>query len=165
MPVDVTTETLWQEEPNAIWYTNVKPVCDLCGKKSERVLDLRVSEDDEGTRACFLAERDCMRQAITLLFAQNPDVEYLWTHEIEYKPIGGARKKLGSAPMEPIGLSKRYSVMKRDGFQCVLCGAGGKDAQMEIDHVMPVSAGGSDSMDNLRTLCFKCNRGKRDQIE
>jgi len=165
MPVDMTSETLWQEEPNAIWYTNVKPVCDLCGKKPDRVVELKVSKEDEGTRACFLTERNCMRQAMTLLFAQNPDVEYLWTREIEYEPIGGDRKNKGSARREPIGLSKRYSVMKQDGFQCVLCGASGKDAQLEIDHIMPVSAGGSDSMGNLRTLCFRCNRGKRGQIE
>jgi hypothetical protein len=165
MTVDLTSETLRQEEPNAIWYRNLKPVCDICGKKSDRVVELKVGEEDEGTRACFLSERDCTQQAMNLLFAQNPDVEYLWTREIEYKPIGGVRKKQGTTPREPIGLSKRYKVMKRDGFQCVLCGAGGKDAQLEIDHIVPVSAGGSDSMDNLRTLCFKCNRGKRDQIE
>ena len=165
MQIDVKSETLWQEEPNAIWYTNIQPVCDLCGKKSDRVIEFKVSEEDEGTRACFLMDRDCMHRTMTLLYAQNPDVEYLWSREIEYKPIGGKKSGRSSTIREPIGLSKRYNVMKRDGFQCVLCGASGKDAQLEIDHITPVAAGGSESMDNLRTLCFKCNRGKRDQIE
>ena len=165
MTVDLTTETLWQEDPNAIWCTNVKPVCNICGRKSDRVAEMKISEDDEGTRACFLSERDCMRQAMALLFSQNPDVEFLWTREIEYKSIAGAGKNKATIQREPVGLSKRYNIMKRDGFQCVLCGANGKDAKLEIDHIVPVSAGGSNSMDNLRTLCFECNRGNRDQIE
>ncbi|MBT6229410.1 MAG: HNH endonuclease [Candidatus Scalindua sp.] len=102
---------------------------------------------------------------MSILFTQNPDIEYLWSREIEYKIIGKGGKKKVAVQREPIGLSKRYTVMKRDGFQCVLCGASGMESQLEIDHIIPVSAGGMNAMDNLRTLCFKCNRGKRDQIE
>lgn len=165
VPIALKSETLLQEGHNGMWYTNIKPVCDLCGKKSERVIEFKVSQEDEGTRACFLNDRDCMRQAMPILFSQNPDIEYLWTRGIEYRPIGKTKYRKSSAVREPTGLSKRYNVMKRDGFQCVLCGASGKDAQLEIDHITPVAAGGADSMENLRTLCFKCNRGKRDQIE
>jgi|APSaa5957512535_1039671.scaffolds.fasta_scaffold51363_3 hypothetical protein len=165
MPINLKSEILWQEEPNSILYTNVKPVCDLCGKKSERVIEFKVSEEDEGSRACFLSDRDCVRQTMSILFTQNPDIEYLWSREIEYKIIGKGGKKKVAVQREPIGLSKRYTVMKRDGFQCVLCGASGMESQLEIDHIIPVSAGGMNAMDNLRTLCFKCNRGKRDQIE
>ena len=92
MPIDVKSERLWQEEPNAIWYANIKPVCDLCGKKADRVIEFKVSDEDEGTRACFLKDRDCMHRAMAFLFAQNPDVEYLWSREIEYKPIGGKKR-------------------------------------------------------------------------
>ena len=81
-----------------------------------------------------------------------------------FKPLG-KKAKQKTKNREPIGLSKRYTIMKGDGFQCVLCGASGKESQLEIDHIHPVSAGGNDSMSNLRTLCFKCNRGKSDKIE
>lgn len=60
--------------------------------------------------------------------------------------------------------TERYEVMRRDGFQCVLCGNSGKDARLEIDHKIPVSRGGSERINNLQTLCFKCNRGKRDKV-
>jgi len=53
--------------------------------------------------------------------------------------------------------------MNRDGFQCVKCGASGKDANLEVDHIIPISKGGKSTMDNLETLCFKCNRGKSDE--
>lgn len=59
----------------------------------------------------------------------------------------------------------RYSVLKRDGFRCVLCGRGIADGArcLEVDHIQPVSKGGRTELPNLRTLCFDCNRGKRDE--
>lgn len=64
-----------------------------------------------------------------------------------------------------ISSSKRYEVLRRDKFQCVLCGASGREAKLEVDHIIPVSRGGADDLSNLRCLCFKCNRGKCNKIE
>lgn len=59
-------------------------------------------------------------------------------------------------------LSKRvrFEVLKRDGFKCVYCGATAPDVQLHIDHVDPVSKGGSDDFLNLVTSCQACNLGK-----
>ncbi|MCD6388318.1 MAG: HNH endonuclease [Desulfobulbaceae bacterium] len=65
----------------------------------------------------------------------------------------------------PISNSKRYVVLRRDKFQCVLCGASGSEANLEVDHIVPVSRGGTNDIGNLRCLCFKCNRGKHSKIE
>lgn len=62
--------------------------------------------------------------------------------------------------------SVRYEVMRRDGFRCVLCGSRASDGvQLHVDHIMPVSKGGKTELSNLRTLCDRCNMGKRDKIE
>lgn len=62
---------------------------------------------------------------------------------------------------KPISPSLRYSVMKRDDFTCQLCGKKGLDnTRLEIDHILPVAEGGTNNPDNLRTLCFECNRGR-----
>ena len=59
----------------------------------------------------------------------------------------------------------RWNVMKRDNFRCCVCGATAKDrVKLEVDHIIPVSKGGKTTMDNLQTLCERCNRGKRDKI-
>jgi hypothetical protein len=62
----------------------------------------------------------------------------------------------------PLSVSARWRVLMRDGFRCKGCGRSGHDAgvKLEVDHIKPVSRGGSDSLRNLRTLCFECNRGK-----
>lgn len=66
---------------------------------------------------------------------------------------------------DSISLRKRFFVMKRDSFACVRCGATGTGVRLEVDHRTPRAKGGSDSLDNLQTLCFECNRGKRDSTE
>jgi hypothetical protein len=65
--------------------------------------------------------------------------------------------------MPRIAISKklRFDVFKRDGFQCVYCGAHPSETVLlEVDHVHPVAEGGSNDMDNLVTACWDCNRGK-----
>lgn len=54
----------------------------------------------------------------------------------------------------------RIRAMKRDRFQCTYCGAPGTDAELEIDHIIPVSRGGSNHMSNLTTSCRACNQTK-----
>lgn len=62
-------------------------------------------------------------------------------------------------------LRLRFLVMQRDNFKCCICGASpAKDPSVElhIDHIVPWSKGGETTMDNLQTLCSKCNLGKSD---
>ncbi|WP_316637600.1 homing endonuclease associated repeat-containing protein [uncultured Ruminococcus sp.] len=64
-------------------------------------------------------------------------------------------------------LRLRFLVMQRDNFKCCICGASpAKDPSVElhIDHIVPWSKGGETTMDNLQTLCSKCNLGKSDLL-
>lgn len=58
---------------------------------------------------------------------------------------------------ERVTASVRLRVFARDGHKCKACG--GKPP-LEVDHIMPVSAGGSGDMSNLQALCVPCNRKK-----
>ena len=59
-----------------------------------------------------------------------------------------------------IPASVRVSVLHRDGYKCLFCGCSAKQVQLEVDHIIPFSQGGSNDPSNLQTLCFDCNRGK-----
>ncbi|WP_294537598.1 HNH endonuclease [uncultured Rhodoblastus sp.] len=62
-----------------------------------------------------------------------------------------------------LSLKIRWNVLQRDEYKCVVCGATAHDgAKLEVDHIHPVSKGGSDDIGNLRTLCQDCNSGKSD---
>lgn len=57
--------------------------------------------------------------------------------------------------------SIRYDVLKRDNYRCCICGTSAKEgAKLHVDHIIPVSKGGKTIMDNLQTLCERCNLGK-----
>lgn len=62
--------------------------------------------------------------------------------------------------------SLRYDVMKRDQFRCCICGISAQEgAKLHVDHILPVSRGGKTEPNNLRTLCDRCNWGKRDKYD
>ncbi len=60
------------------------------------------------------------------------------------------------------GLSQRvrFEVFKRDAFKCYYCGRTPPDVVLQVDHVLPISKGGSSEIANLVTSCFDCNIGK-----
>lgn len=59
-----------------------------------------------------------------------------------------------------IGDARRFQVLQRDRFRCRYCGAHGSEVELHIDHVKPLSAGGSNAITNLVTSCRACNLGK-----
>lgn len=61
-----------------------------------------------------------------------------------------------------VSKKKRFEVFKRDKFRCLYCGRTPPQVVLEADHVVPRAEGGPDTMDNLATSCFDCNRGKSD---
>lgn len=58
----------------------------------------------------------------------------------------------------------RYEVFLRDNNTCRYCGEIAPNVKITIDHVMPVTLGGSDSPDNLVTACKDCNAGKSSMV-
>lgn len=64
------------------------------------------------------------------------------------------------ATRKPLGKTIRFSVFRRDKFTCRYCGRNSDTAVLEVDHVIPVSRGGTSEMDNLITSCADCNGGK-----
>lgn len=67
-------------------------------------------------------------------------------------------------PLGPrsMSISKRlrFEVLRRDDHTCQYCGEKAPDVTLHVDHVVPVSLGGSDKPDNLVAACKDCNLGK-----
>ena len=55
----------------------------------------------------------------------------------------------------------KSQVWRRDGGKCVQCGS---NENLEFDHIIPFSKGGSSTYRNLQLLCQDCNRSKSDNI-
>ena len=56
----------------------------------------------------------------------------------------------------------RRQVWRRDEGKCVKCGS---RENLEYDHIIPVSKGGSSTVRNIQLLCEVCNRTKSDLIQ
>jgi hypothetical protein len=63
----------------------------------------------------------------------------------------------------------RNEILERNGYTCQLCGAGPGDSdpynpsrkvRLHVDHITPLSQGGTEDKNNLRVLCSACNQGK-----
>jgi HNH endonuclease len=61
----------------------------------------------------------------------------------------------------PVPAKRRWDVIQRDNRRCVACGASAGDGvTLHVDHILSVYNGGGNEMENLQTLCDRCNLGK-----
>lgn len=60
----------------------------------------------------------------------------------------------------PRGLRTR--VLERDAYRCRHCGG---HTDLRADHIVPESAGGPTTFENLQTLCTRCNSRKGSRVD
>lgn len=48
-------------------------------------------------------------------------------------------------------------IFERDDYKCKFCG---KERDLILDHIIPLSKNGNNNIENLQVLCMKCNDSK-----
>ncbi len=86
------------------------------------------------------------------------DVALVFQRRHTYRRIGGALRRSG------LNLSVRRAVFLRDGRRCRYCPRRLTWATYQCDHIVPVSKGGTDDMENLAAACVRCNQTKRARL-
>ena len=73
--------------------------------------------------------------------------------DIEESSIGKLRQRISE--------EVQIFVWRRDGGKCVICGS---QENLEFDHIIPISKGGSNTARKIQLLCERCNRSKGNKI-
>jgi len=94
-----------------------------------------------------------------------------WQIKYQTSPSGYILVTSERVPKEPgdyVNLRLRTEVLERDKHTCQICGyaagekyADGELVKLEADHIIPLADGGQTTVDNLQTLCARCNAGKK----
>ena len=82
------------------------------------------------------------------------DLEGTIVEEPDMSGNGSARRKLSE--------HERQYVYKKYNGTCVYCGQSVMFPYMTVDHIIPLSKGGTNEFSNLQLTCQKCNRIKGD---
>lgn len=72
----------------------------------------------------------------------------------EIPPPEGVKNKFKH---RPVTKEQRERIFERDGYKCVICGS---EERLSLDHIVPISQGGTSEDNNLRVLCETCNSKK-----
>jgi hypothetical protein len=133
-------------------------------------------------QSCFefdntkITKDDLLPRLVLRFWCQTCEVEFNWTlcqkfcygvSSIDFNISITKAAANENLPQKRKSLPSRlrYQILSRDNYACQACGARAENgALLEVDHIYPVSRGGTNEPENLRTLCRTCNRGKGDKI-
>jgi 5-methylcytosine-specific restriction endonuclease McrA len=90
---------------------------------------------------------------------KNPEKYNKSNHESRVKRRARMRGAEGSHTYEDFVEKKRLL-----GNKCMICGKSETEVKMTIDHIIPLSKGGSNYISNIQPLCFHCNSSKNNKM-
>lgn len=120
-----------------------------------------------GWRSALQSFLDYMGDDIAQNNSETKEVICNYVEEEVNKPTKTVKVYKSHRTSRDINLRLRFKVLQRDHFKCCACGASpakNSSVELHIDHIIPWSKGGETEIDNLQTLCSKCNFGKSDLL-
>lgn len=124
-------------------------ICKVCTVPRRKKRHLR-NRDKENAQNCLYRNQNRERAAEYARFWQKNNPEKVRTISRNYK--ARKRNSKGTHTVEEFEALIEYY-----GHFCLCCGVADK---LTADHVVPLSWGGSNSIENLQPLCCRCNSAK-----
>lgn len=107
----------------------------------------------EATRKSAAKYADRQRETKRRYRAENPDKVVVWTNN---------RRLRLTCNGEKVELDEWIALKDFYGNKCLCCGK--DDVNLTMDHVMPVSMGGRNLIENIQPLCGSCNSRKNNKF-
>lgn len=143
-------------------YTSVHVQCNMCSRKS-----WLKSLNDNSSKKIEELMIEANSQGGGYYNIDNESYNFVWKEYIVHNPDNlifpesNHKKILSDRQREPIPDAVKNKVWRRDKGECVKCGS---NENLEFDHIIPHSKGGSNTYRNLQLLCESCNRSKSAKI-
>jgi hypothetical protein len=164
----------WHVNWKGQWY-RLSGVSSVCGQvfsgdySSDIVYTLRIGgRPMKGQQIQFAFYKGVWYRDTSSLDPDDLGVLVKAQHEMAAQKIERAKRYLEAAgrtssrtDREPIPRDVQVFVWQRDQGKCVRCGS---NANLEFDHIIPLSKGGANSARNIQLLCQTCNRSKGARI-
>jgi hypothetical protein len=94
------------------------------------------------------------------IILDSSEKQIAWLTDRGEKSTISTRTSKSRKASRTLRASVRFEVLRRDNFTCRYCGRKAPSVRLQVDHVVPWSAGGSDELSNLVAACIECNIGK-----
>lgn len=114
--------------------------CGICG-------DLSTTALEYANAGGFAICGKCVDIIVNVYWKKHSGKYLTWANDPS--PVGYNK--------EPIPESLRWQVFERDGYACKHCGC---KSMLRADHIIPEVCGGAATLENLQTLCVRCNSRK-----
>lgn len=140
---------------------------DKNGEKRDLILfHLKLKGNQDYVPEKFLQmEEEAADQAAKLI----PDNVVAKLAEEKTEEYPGYQRKIVKTVSMPSALARRYVLMRAHGY-CELCGQKAPfevngEPYLQIDHIIPLSKGGTNDIENLSALCPNCNAKKSNIVD
>ena len=129
----------------------VKPWQKACGKKCGYMFQNGKKPKNLNLGKCARCSKELLGKKSTAIYCSRTclSMDHNFKHRSQTRVSGVAR---------------RNEIFTRDGMSCYICNKTLKLTEMEVDHLVPVSRGGSNQPVNLATSCLRCNRIRGSRI-
>jgi len=115
------------------------------------------------TGACLDCKRSSLQSKLSFWWRIYPNLEVVLLCDkcAEKDGLVEERETVDERRSRRIPEDVKNDVWRRDEGRCVECGS---NEDLEFDHIIPHSRGGSNNKRNIQLLCESCNRKKSDNI-
>jgi len=140
---------VWQKDKKDCWCKQCKKETGEIYRKNNRVVILIRSK----------AYRDKHREYIQnyrKLYAKSKNIQ-IGQAKARFK-----REVLLKSRINDLTLDQWEEIKKNQNYKCAYCG---KEIQLTIDHIVPISKGGNHTQENIQGLCKSCNCKKQNKID
>lgn len=157
-----------QFKPN---HFNSKCCSSVCKKAARAVAVRKYKDTEKGHAASHKWYSSNARSACEARYRGKPETKALAVKRVaKYQKINPEKKRAfdreygyrkrgyNAGPFDRDAVVIKFNLM---GNRCVICLS---DKRIEVDHITPLSKGGTNSIDNLQPLCKSCNSAKGNRI-